>query len=156
MAYAIAAATFLVLANAFPFLELEAGGLQRVMTLPGSAFELYRDGYLSLAVLVAGPIVGIPAAMILLLLALLVPLSRRYAAPWLVPAGRALFALGPWSMVEVFVIGVLVSLVKIAAMATVVMGLSFWSYVAFSLCFIAAFSNLDRLQMWQQIEAARA
>jgi paraquat-inducible protein A len=156
LAYAVAAATFLILANAFPFLELEAGGLQRVMTLPGSAAELYRDGYLSLAVLVAGPIVGVPAMMLLLLLALLVPLRRRYAAPWLVAAGRLLFVLGPWSMVEVFVIGVLVSLVKIAAMADVVMGFSFWAYVGFALCFIAALSNLDRMQLWQEIEAATA
>ena len=57
-----------------------------------------------------------------------------------------------WAMVEVFFIGVLVSLVKIAHMATVVIGISFWGYGAFALCFIAAVSNLDRLQYWNQLE----
>ena len=57
-------------------------------------------------------------------------------------------------LVEVFVIGVLVSLVKIGAMAKVVMGVSFFSYVAFALCFTAALSNLDRVQIWREIQAA--
>ena len=57
-----------------------------------------------------------------------------------------------WSMVEVFVIGVIVSLVKIGAMATVVLGIAFWAYAAFALCFTAALTNLDRVQLWERIE----
>ena len=37
LSYAIAAVVLLMLANAFPFLELEAKGLERVMTLPRTA-----------------------------------------------------------------------------------------------------------------------
>jgi paraquat-inducible protein A len=146
----------LAIANSFPFLALNAQGLEQVMTLPRTAVELYRDGYAPLAVLVLGPIVGIPALMLATMVSLLVRLRQRRAAPWLVPAGRFLFLLSPWSMVEVFIIGVLVSLVKIAAMASVVLGLSFWAYVAFAVCFIAAFSSLDRLEMWREIEACSA
>ncbi|MEE8310764.1 MAG: paraquat-inducible protein A [Candidatus Binatia bacterium] len=154
LAFAVASAVLLVMANVFPFLSLEAKGLEKVMTLPRSALELYRDGYLSIAVLVLGPIVGIPAIMLATVMALLVPLRRRHPAPWLIPAGRLLFTLGPWSMVEVFLIGVLVSLVKIGAMATVVLGISFWAYVAFAICFTATLSSLDRVQMWRAIEAS--
>ena len=56
-------------------------------------------------------------------------------------------------MVDVFFIGVLVSLVKIAQMATIHMGISFWAYAAFSVLFILALSNLDRFQCWRRIEA---
>ncbi len=55
-------------------------------------------------------------------------------------------------MVEVFTIGVIVSLVKIAAMATVVLGISFWAYVAFSILFTFAVASLDRFQCWEMIE----
>ena len=55
-------------------------------------------------------------------------------------------------MAEVFLIGVIVSLVKIAAMATVEMGISFWAYAAFTICFTLAISNLDRVQCWSEIE----
>jgi paraquat-inducible protein A len=152
LAFALAACVLLVFANAFPFLAFKAQGLEQVMTLPRTAVQLYNDGYATLAVLVLGPIVGIPALMLATLVALIVPIRRRIPAPWLVPAGRLLFLLSPWSMVEVFVIGVLVSLVKIAAMATVVLGISFWAYVGFAICLTASLSSLDRLQMWHEIE----
>jgi len=63
---------------------------------------------------------------------------------------------GRHSMAEVFIIGVLVSLVKIAAMASVVIGISFWAYVGFAVCFTASLSSLDRFQMWREIEACTA
>jgi paraquat-inducible protein A len=153
LALAVAAVVLLVLANSFPFLSFKAKGLEQVMSLPGTAIALYRDGYLTLAILVLGPIVGIPALMLLTILALVVPLRAGRFRPWFVPAGRLLFFLSPWCMVEVFVIGVLVSLVKIAAMATVVMGISFWAYVAFAFVFTATLSCLDRFHMWRRIEA---
>jgi paraquat-inducible protein A len=156
LAFALAAILLLVAANAFPFLSLKAKGLEQVMTLPRTAIDLYRDGHAALAVLVLGPIVAIPALMLGTMVALLVPIRRGRPAPWLVPAGRLLFLLDPWSMVEVFVIGVLVSLVKISAMASVVLGLSFWAYVGFAICFIASLSSLDRLEMWREIEACTA
>lgn len=153
LAYSIAAAVLLIMSNAFPFLSLQASGLEKVMTLPNSAVELYNDGYASLAVLVLGPIVGIPGIMLLTLIVLLVTLRTHGHADWLVPAGRMVFFLNPWSMAEVFVIGVLVSLVKIGAMATVIPGISFWAYIGFTLCFTASLSNLDRYEFWRYIEA---
>jgi paraquat-inducible protein A len=85
--------------------------------------------------------------MVVALLALLTPLVRGRNAPWLVPAGRLVFTLEPWSMAEA-----IVSLVKIAAMAGVVLGLSFWAYIAFCVCFTAALSSLDRAYVWDAIE----
>ncbi len=151
LAFSVAALVLLAMANSFPFLSLIAGGLENVMTLPNSAVELYREGYWTVAVLVLGPIVGVPALMLLVVLAVVVPLSRGRHRPWLVPGGRLIAWLNPWAMVEVFVIGVLVSLVKIGAMAKVVLGLSFFAYVGFALCFIAAIASLDRAQLWREI-----
>ncbi|MBW2425473.1 MAG: paraquat-inducible protein A [Deltaproteobacteria bacterium] len=156
LAFALAAAMLLLVSNLFPFLSLQASGLEQVMTLPRSAYELYQDGYLTIAILVMGPIIGIPALMLATLVALLVPILQQRSVPWLVPAARFLFFLNPWSMVEVFVIGVLVSLIKIGAMATVVLGISFWSYAVFTLCFIASLTNLDRVFLWRRIEALQS
>jgi paraquat-inducible protein A len=156
LAFALAAGLLLVVANAFPFAALEAKGLEQVMTLPQTAVELARGGTAPLVVLVLGPIVVVPALILVTLVALLVPLRRRLSVPWLVPAGRLLFFLSPWSMVEVFVIGVLVSLVKIGAMASVVLGLSFWAYVGFVVCFSASLASIDRLATWREIEACTA
>ena len=152
----IAALLFLGLAVAFPFLSLEARGIERVMTLPGAALEMLRGGHGTLAFLVAGPIAGIPALILVAVIALLMGLRWRVRQCGLVLLGRVVFALSPWAMAEVFIIGVLVSLIKVGSMANVVLGLSFWAYIAFVLCFVGALSGLDRWQIWRQIKEATA
>jgi len=122
------------------------------MTLPRTAVKLYEDGYTALAVLVLSVIAVVPALVLCSIFALAVPLRQSQWRPWLVPSGRFLFALSPWAMAEVFIIGVIVSLVKIGSMAHVILGASFWSYVGFVICFTAALSSLDRLSVWREIE----
>ena len=156
LSIALAAAVLLAMANSFPFLELQASGLEKMMTIPRAGAELYQAGHAVLAGMVLLPIAVLPAVMLATMIALLVPLRRRARSSWLVPTGRLLFALNPWAMVEVFIIGVLVSLVKIGAMATIVIGISFWAYIGFVLCFIAAIGSLDRFQIWREIEACQA
>jgi paraquat-inducible protein A len=54
-------------------------------------------------------------------------------------------------MAEVFIISVIVSLVKIAAMADVQLGIAFWSYILFTLCLTKALANTDRFILWRTI-----
>lgn len=151
-AYAVAGMVFLALACSFPFLSFATAGMESVMTLPQTALELYAEGMVSISLVVAAFIMVIPAVVLLLLVLLCLPLLLGYPAWWLVTAGRWVFTLHNWAMVEVFIIGVIVSLVKIASMATVSLGISFWAYVAFSLSFTMALATLDRYQVWQLIE----
>lgn len=153
MAYSVAALVALVFACLFPFLSFSSSGVESVMTLPQTPGSLWRNGLPMVATLVAAFIIAIPALVLVLLLMLSVPLARRRYRPWLKPIGRWIFHLQSWSMVEVFIIGVIVSLVKIAKMATVTLGLSFWSYVAFAILFTFAMGVLDRYQLWNAIEA---
>ncbi|MGI9431295.1 MAG: paraquat-inducible protein A [Myxococcota bacterium] len=152
LALAISALVLLALSNSFPFMALEAQGLEKVMTLPRTAIELHEDGYAVLAALVLGVIVIVPALILLTIVAICVPILQRRPARWLVPGGRLLFLLGPWSMAEVFIIGVIVSLVKIVHLAHVELGIAFWSYTSFVVCFTATLASLDRLTMWREIE----
>jgi paraquat-inducible protein A len=55
-------------------------------------------------------------------------------------------------MVEVFLISVIVSLVKLIHLADVQLGLSFWSYAVLGVCFTATLASLDRLTLWRAIE----
>ncbi|MEE4661414.1 MAG: paraquat-inducible protein A [Halieaceae bacterium] len=151
MAYSVAALVALALANAFPFLSFASAGIESVMSLPQTPRALWQNGLPLVSLLVAAFIIVIPAVMLVMLLALGLPLARQTWRPWLVPLGRWVFRLQNWAMVEVFIIGVIVSLVKIAKMATVSLGLSFWSYIAFAMLFTLAISVLDRHQIWTAI-----
>jgi paraquat-inducible protein A len=152
LSYSLAALVALATSLAFPFLSFASSGLESVMTLPQTPGMLWDNGLPEVAVLVAAFIIVIPAVVLTLLLLLCLPLHGGRWRPWLKPVGRWVFHLQSWSMVEVFIIGVIVSLVKIAKMATVELGLSFWGYVAFSILFTLAIAALDRYQVWQEIE----
>lgn len=152
MAFASSALILMLLACSFPFMTFKASGLESVMTLPETALKLWVYDMPGLSLLVAAFIIIIPTLMLLLIFFLVsaLLLNRNYS--WLPRVGRLVYTLESWSMVEVFFIGVLVSLVKIANMATIVMGISFWAYGAFSILFILALSSLDRAQCWNRIE----
>jgi len=152
LSYTFSALILLLLANCYPFLSFKAAGLDSVVTLPSTVLALYLDGMPMLALLVAGFIVLLPFLLMSLVLLLCIPLYFQRPASWLVVTGRLIFAVQNWCMVEVFLIGVIVSLVKISAMADVVLGISFWAYSGFSICFTLSLTNLDRLQSWRAIE----
>lgn len=156
LAFASAGLIFLLLANSFSFLSFSSSGLESVMTLRQTPGALWVNGMPEVAILVAAFIIVIPASVLVLMLLLSISLDRGDYQPWLAPVAKAVFLAQNWSMVEVFIIGVIVSLVKIAAMATVVVGLAFWAYAAFTICFTVAVASLDRYQCWERIEALGA
>ena len=152
ISYAIAALIFLAASLSFPFLSFSASGLESVMTLAQTPGSLMEYGMPELALVVAAFIIIIPALILFLVLAVCIPLEMGNPAPWLRTGARLIFTLQNWAMVEVFIIGVIVSLVKIAAMATVGIGISFWSYAAFSVCFTLTIAHLDPFQFWGELE----
>ena len=152
LAFTVASLLLLVLANSFSFLSFAASGLESVITLRQTPQAVWDYGMPEVAILVAAFIIIIPAVVLVLLLILCIPLEAGRYRPWLAPVAKWIFLAQNWAMVEVFIIGVIVSLVKIAAMATVVLGISFWAYAGFSICFTLAVASLDRYQCWERIE----
>jgi paraquat-inducible protein A len=150
--YCIAALVMMAVACAFPFMQFSRSGLENTMTLPQTVLELWINNMPWLAIVVASFILIIPALVTVCMLVLSIVLSREHSPPWLRQLGSTIFHLQNWSMVEVFFVGVLVSLVKIAKLATIVLGTSFWAYGAFTVLFILATTNLDKFQCWQRIE----
>lgn len=57
----------------------------------------------------------------------------------------------PWLMVDVFLIGVLVSLIKIAALADVSMGLSFWAFCIYAMLVVKTISLVDFDWLWERL-----
>jgi paraquat-inducible protein A len=123
------------------------------MTLWETPGALWSNGMPAVAVLVASFIIFIPAILLAMKLLLCIPLHLGHYKPWMTTLAAWIFRTRNWSMVEVFIIGAIVSLVKIADMATVAIGPAFWAYSAFTICFTVAIANLDRYQCWEHIEA---
>ncbi|MGE0622886.1 MAG: paraquat-inducible protein A [Pseudomonadales bacterium] len=151
-AFALSGLIMLLIALSFPFLSITASGVSNSMTLLQTVSYLADYGAEGISVLVLVFVILVPLVMLLLIAVLALSLRGGRFHPLLLAPARWLFHLNAWAMVEVFAIGVIVSLVKLAAMAHVELGLAFWAYLAFSGLFLLAFSSMDRLTVWRVIE----
>jgi paraquat-inducible protein A len=150
-----AAACFFILANAFPFLTLRADYRESSMLLVGGVSGLEKEGFPVLGALVAVFTLAAPAVLIGALLYVLAPLLRGRRLPWALPLCRAIHEARRWNMVEVFLLGVLVSLLKLGKLATLSLGISFWAFVGLIVCLTTALAAIDQAELWEQLEAAR-
>jgi paraquat-inducible protein A len=155
LALALAAAILFIAANSFPFLSFEMRGRITETTLVSGVIDLYRQGRETIAVLVFFTIVLAPLCQIALLLWVLLPL-RLGLVPWQLPhAFRFLRHIQPWSMMEVFIIGILVAIVKLMGMATIIPGLALWSFVLLMLVLAGAVSSFEPEAVWERLESWR-
>ena len=111
--YSVSAMILLVLANSFSFLSFSSTGLESVMTLGATPGALWDYGMPWLAGMVGAFIIGIPALVLILLAILSTALIFKRSIPGLRVIARGAFFFKSWAMVEVFIIGVIVSLVKL-------------------------------------------
>jgi paraquat-inducible protein A len=152
LALAMAAAVLFVSANSFPFLSFEMRGRVTETTLISGVVDLYQQGREAIAVLVLFTTVLAPLSQIALLLWVLLPL-RLGLVPWMLPdAFRLLRHIQPWSMMEVFIIGILVAVVKLMDMATIIPGLALWSFVLLMLTLAGAVSSFEPEAVWERLE----
>jgi paraquat-inducible protein A len=152
LALALAAGVLFVVANSFPFLSFEMQGRVTQTTLATGVTDLWDQGRESLAVLVLLTTVLAPLAQISLLLYVLLPPRWNRVPPLVAPAFRMLRHAQSWSMMEVFMIGILVAIVKLLDMADIVPGIALWCFVALMFVLAGAVSSFDADEAWERLE----
>ena len=150
----LAAAVFFVIGNAFPVVSMEIQGQRSNAMVWEGAWRLHQEGETLVGILVFLTAFVFPLLQIVGSLAILIPLRLGLTPRYLVPAFRTVEEAKPWSMVEVFMLGVLVSLVKLAHMATVIPGIGMWAFFALIVTLAWASSALDPHEVWERLEIA--
>jgi paraquat-inducible protein A len=152
LSFALAGLILIIVANTFPFLAMKSEGLVQETTLITGVKELYRQDMWELAVLVFLTSILVPFVHISGLLYVLVPMKLN-RLPWRLPLVlRFLRTVQPWGMMEVFMLGILVSIVKLGKMATVVPGIALYSFVVLILVLAAANASLDPHMVWERLD----
>lgn len=149
LALTLAALTTLAIAHGFPIVDLHVNGIPSSATLIGSVFALWSEGRPAMALLVFTTALLFPLLDLLSVLALLLCRESRALARWRAPLSRFVQVLRPWGMTEVFVLGVLVSLVKLSHMARVVPGAALWAFLA-SAVLLAVIASFDLRSLWSE------
>jgi len=152
LAFYCAASIFFIIANVFPIVEIEAAGNRVDATLIGAANALRSQDMNLVALVVIATTVAIPAIELFCTTVLLLLAKYRHSSRVLTVLFRLQEALRPWSMVEIFVLGALVAVVKLGSLASVVVGTGLWSLAAFMILSAAGSHAFDPLEFWREIE----
>ncbi len=137
----------------FPFLSISASGLSSAASLLDTALTFQGGLTAPLSVALMLVLVVVPLLRAAALVYAIAPL--RFDRPPLPGARRAFhFAteLRPWSMADIFIVGVAVALVKIGGMATVTFGPAFWMLVLVILIVILESTSLCEKTLWRTLE----
>ena len=152
LAFTLGATVFFVVANVYPIMGIEMQGNPSQTNLYGAVHSLWDQDMHLIAILVGITTLVLPAAELGMMLYLLIPLSRNRIPPGLPLFMRILQNIRPWSMVEVFMLGVLVSLVKLTSSSTVIPGVALWSFGCLTFMLAAMASSFNSRDIWAYLE----
>jgi paraquat-inducible protein A len=155
IALTVAALVLFLLSNAYPLVAIQSNGTTRATTLIGASLGLYRQQHAGLAALVFITTIVGPFLQIAGLLYLLIPLRRRRQAAGQNTVFRLLAQVRPWTFIEVFMLGALVALVRVANYAEVIPGVALWSCALLMLTLAALTSRTSPGQFWRWVEGSR-
>lgn len=150
LALAISALIFLGLSLPFNFLSFRSSGVQHQIALPDSFSALFKQDYLSLAIITGLATLIFPGLVLIGMIVLGHYRKVNLKPKFLTHVFFWVKTLLPWSMAEIFLVGTLVSLIKVSSMADISIGLSFYAFVAFSACMTACVIHFDinRYAFW--------
>jgi paraquat-inducible protein A len=152
LALTMAALILFVTANIYPFLALRLEGREQETLLFTGVKDLYEYGMWELSFLVLLTSIVIPLIHILGMLYVLLPLKFDRLSWKLALIFRIVRGLRPWGMMEVYMLGVLVSLVKLSDIATIVPGIALYSFALLILLMAGSAASLDPRIVWNRLE----
>ena len=159
LAFAATAAILFAAANAFPLFEVGVAGDRRTSVIASGAVALagYGGGVSAVAALVAMISVVIPAlsrALVVIALVRLNASAHNGANPRPKIAGiwRIVLHLRPWSMLDVYLLGAVVTYTRLGQLARVAVAAGGYALGALVLVQILIEQSLGRQRVWNAID----
>lgn len=154
----LAGAIFYLPANIFPVMTVIRFGQGAPSTIIGGVGELIAYQMVPLAILVFVASIAVPLLKIIGLGSMLV-MTQLGSARGLILRSRLyriIDGVGRWSMIDIFMLTVLVALVRMGFIATVLPGLGSGAFAAVVLLTMFAAESFDPRLMWDRAAAALA
>ncbi len=152
LSLAITGLILFVISNTYPLISLANEGYELKITLFQSAMELYDQDMWALSFLVFFTCILAPFIQLSGFFYILVHLKFN-RSPWMLPfVFRLLQKTYLWGMMEVFMLGILVSMVKLAEIATLTPEIALYSFAALLFVTAALSASLDSRMIWDRID----
>ncbi len=151
-ALSLAALIFYIPANIYPILSIQRYGAYSESTVWDGCVKLFQNGQWVVAVIVFLASILIPMFKLLGLFFLVVTAHirstrQRRERTWVY---RIIEVIGPWAMLDVFLLSVLVALVKLGEIATVRPGPGLLAFTAVVVLTILASASFDPKLIWEE------
>jgi paraquat-inducible protein A len=153
-AFALSALILYVPANIFPILRMQLYGATSENTVWSGCVRLYEDGDYVVALIVFLASILVPILKLLGLF-FLVSSKKLNITRWKLQRTwiyRFIDAIGRWAMLDVFVLAILVSLVKLRSLATVVPGKGLLAFTGVAVLTVLATASFDPQMIWHDEE----
>jgi paraquat-inducible protein A len=151
LAITVAAALLFVIANGYPLMTIEVGGMHTQATVWTSALLMLHGWTAWPAGVLALTMFALPLLQIVLLLWVLTFARLGRRAPGSRAVLVALHRSRPWSMTEVFLIGTLVAIVKLSGWVHVTPGIGTWGLVSLTVL-LTILSKVEVQSWWSLLE----
>ena len=148
LALTLSALLLFVLVNANPLMSMQFQGTRRDTTLAGAAIEMWDRGMHLVSVLVVVTTIIAPALQIGAKALIIYCVGSGHTWMSIGRPLRALLSLRPWSMTEILMLAIMVSLVKLQAVAQIVLGPALWACAALVPIMSALTSLLSPGSVW--------
>ena len=145
--FSISALVCLVFSNLMEFVQMAIAGQQRKITLIETLRVLFELNEFALAAFMLIVIIGLPTLFAGAIGWLAVSIKLERVSLNTLNLLRFVGYLRFWNMAEIFFLGILISMVKVASMANISVGFSFWVYGMFNMFLIASMMYLDKFQL---------
>lgn len=151
LAWTFASFILYCVAITYPFLAMKSGALVQETALLSGVQQLFMQGEIILATVVFLTCLVIPLLQMLILLYIFIPLAMNKQLVYAIPLFRVFLHVKPWSMMEIYLIGILVAMVKLGKMATIVPGVAAWAFAVLVITLTAAISAIDYHLVWGRL-----
>src|SRR3954462_9934551 len=153
LALNVAALALVGVACLMPLMKVSAGGMDLSATLFSGPEGLRSDGLWELSVVVLFTSVAAPIIKLLAMTYVLAGLQLRQPWPHLRQTFGWIERLRPWSMVEVYLLGVFVAYTKLIDLVHIDLGPGIYALGALMVTMIAADAVLDHQAVWEALES---
>ena len=139
-------------AISMPIIEMTILGDTAFNSLLNAAIKIYQAGYPWVAFMVFLTSILAPAAKLVVLLTVLLHIKFKRHTKLLPRLFRYYVKLDTWEMLDVYMIAMLVSVIKLFDIAAIHGGLGLYCFVGLLLTSILVTVKLDKKQIWESIE----
>ena len=155
LAFSLSALLFYIPANMLPILTLDIYGNTGRNTMLNGVARLWEQGFWWMAFLVAICSVLMPLFELVLLLTISIAIKRQRYSRALPFTIKLQHLTSSWAMLEVYLLGIIVAIVKMSDLGDLVLGQALVCYLILLIFTLCALQSYDRHYAWLATEYLR-